>query len=221
MPHYFGFVPSTKLATMIDEYDELLAGDPAEYSLYPHRDAVTKQIASEIIDNLLVSLIDVIPNPERKAKMQNIVGTIQSSTDTMLGVILGKDKNKDILPSVDYLKKDTMFTDDEGQTRIGFQLSPDKAQTIIEGFEAVTPDNVDDKKFKQSLETMNHAVLHHFIGEFTDTLPLGFIKRKSVPLAQAGIKKGLDMATGKLFPQLPIDAKNRLANFYRPFIVEV
>ena len=27
MPHYFGFVPSTKLATMIDEYDELLAGD--------------------------------------------------------------------------------------------------------------------------------------------------------------------------------------------------
>ena len=145
MPHYFGFVPSTKLATMIDEYDELLAGDPAEYSLYPHRDAVTKQIASEIIDNLLVSLIDVIPNPERKAKMQNIVGTIQSSTDTMLGVILGKDKNKDILPSVDYLKKDTMFTTC-CQTRIGFHYS-DKAQTIIEGFEAVTPDNVDDKKF--------------------------------------------------------------------------
>ena len=42
-----------------------------------------------------------------------------------------------------------MFTDDKGQTRIGFKLSPDKAQTIIEGFEAVTPDN-DDKNLSNT-----------------------------------------------------------------------
>lgn len=79
---------------------------------------------------------------------------------------------------------------------------------------------VDTKTFKTALETMNEETLTHFISRFADTLKLGMIKRKSVPVAKAAIDKGMSMALNKLLPDLPDSSLNRLANYYRPFIVE-
>ena len=47
------------------------------------------------------------------------------------------------------------------------------------------------------------------------------IKRNSIPIAKAGIDKGMGMALNKLLPQLPDAGLNRLARFYRPFLIEM
>ena len=220
MAYYFGFLPSDKLNRMIDEAEQLIASKSSE-GYYPYRNELTQQIARELNDNLLVSLIDVIPNPERKAAMQKIVHTIERTTETLLNVLLGKDKNEDIMPSFDFLKNKSMFIDNEGMRRVGFKLSEPTAQTINEGFAAITPETVDRDKFKTALETMTDASLNHFMSQFTETLKLGMIKRKSVPVAKAAIDKGMSMALNKLLPQLPDAGLNRLAIFYRPYLIQL
>lgn len=219
MAYYFGFPPSDKLKQLIEEAAQALASDEhVEY--YPHRDALTHQTARDLIDNLLVGLVDIIPNPERQASMRKIVGTIERSADTLLNILLGKENNEDVLPSFHFLRDQATFTDNEGVSRVGFKLSDDAANKIVEGFASVTPDNIDMSKFKLALETMNEETLTHFITRYAETLKLGMIKRKSVPVAKAAIDKGMSMALNKLLPDLPNSSLNRLANYYRPFIVE-
>ncbi|WP_420230638.1 hypothetical protein ACOBWA_07040 [Psychrobacter sp. ER1] len=219
MAHYFGFVPSDKLKALISEAEQVVASNEnVEY--YPYRDALTHQTARDLTDNLLVGLVDIIPNPERQASMRKIVGTIERATDTLLNILLGKENNKDVLPSFHFLRDHATFIDNEGIKRVGFKLSEKDANTITEGFAAITPEQVDRAKFKTALETMNEETLTHFISRYAETLKLGMIKRKSVPVAKSAIDKGMSMALNKLLPDLPNDSLNRLANYYRPFIIE-
>ncbi len=219
MAHYFGFVPSDKLKVLISEAEQVVASnEQVEY--YPYRDALTHQTARDLTDNLLVGLVEIIPNPERQAAMRKIVTTIERATDTLLNILLGKENNEDVLPSFHFLKDQATFIDNEGVKRIGFKLSEADARTIVEGFAAITPEHVDRAKFKTALETMNDATLTHFVSRYAETLKLGMIKRKSVPVAKSAIDKGMNMALNKLLPDLPNDSLNRLANYYRPFIIE-
>ncbi|NYR10110.1 hypothetical protein [Psychrobacter sp. BI730] len=219
MAHYFGFVPSDKLKALISEAEQVVASNEnVEY--YPYRDALTHQTARDLTDNLLVGLVEIIPNPERQASMRKIVGTIERATDTLLNILLGKENNKDVLPSFHFLRDHATFIDNEGIKRVGFKLSEKDANTITEGFAAITPEQVDRAKFKTALETMNEETLTHFISRYAETLKLGMIKRKSVPVAKSAIDKGMSMALNKLLPDLPNDSLNRLANYYRPFIIE-
>lgn len=219
MAHYFGFVPSDKLKALITEAEQAVASnEKVEY--YPYRDALTHQTAHDLIDNLLVGLVEIIPNPERQAAMRKVVITVERATDTLLNILLGKENNEEVLPSFHFLRDQATFIDNDGIKRVGFKLSEADAQTINKGFAAITPEHVDTKPFKTALETMNEATLTHFISRYAETLKLGMIKRKSVPVAKAAIDKSMSMALNKLLPDLPDSSLNRLANYYRPFIVE-
>lgn len=219
MTYYFGFEPTEKLADMIFEAEHIISSGKDE-PYYPLRNDIAQQIGRELIDNMLVNLINVIPDPERQEKMRGIVVKIEGATETMLNILLGKDKNKEVLPNFEYMKNETVFEDNAGNMRVGFKLNEATAKTILEGFDATTPDSVDKEKLVEALFAMNHAVVDHFITRFSETLPLGLIKRKSVPVAKAGINKALEVAINKLFPQLPNQSLNRLVNFYCPFIIE-
>ena len=219
MAHYFGFVPSPKLQKLIEEAEQVVASNE-QVDYYPYRDALTHQTARDLIDNLLVGLIDIIPNPERQAAMRKVVVTIERATDTLLKILLGKENNEEVMPSFHFLRDRATFVDNEGMKRVGFKLSDADAIIINKGFAAVTPEQVDMKIFKTALETMNEETLTHFISRYAETLKLGLIKRKSVPVAKAAIDKGMNMALTKLLPDLPDSSLNRLANYYRPFIVE-
>ena len=219
MAHYFGFVPSDKLKALIIEAEQVIASD-TKTDYYPYRDALTHQTARDLIDNLLVGLVEIIPNPERQASMRKIVATIERATDTLLNILLGKENNEEVMPSFHFLRDHATFIDNEGLKRVGFKLTEQDTAIIQKGFAAITPENVDTKTFKTALETMNEETLTHFISRFADTLKLGMIKRRSVPVAKAAIDKGMSMALNKLLPDLPDSSLNRLANYYRPFIVE-
>ena len=219
MAHYFGFVPSDKLKALIIEAEQVITSE-VKTDYYPYRDALTHQTARDLIDNLLVGLVEIIPNPERQASMRKVVATVERATDTLLNILLGKENNEEVMPSFHFLRDHATFIDNEGLKRVGFKLTEQDTAIIQKGFAAITPENVDTKTFKTALETMNEETLTHFISRFADTLKLGMIKRKSVPVAKAAIDKGMSMALNKLLPDLPDSSLNRLADYYRPFIVE-
>lgn len=220
MAHYFGFTPSQKLSDMIDEAEHIIY-TKADVDYYPYRNALVQQIARELNDNFLVRLVQTTPNPERKAAMDKIATTIERSTESMLKVLLGKDSNEDILPSFYFLENETMFIDNEGKRRVGFQLTDAQVQTIYKGFDAVSDDHVDLADFRQALITMSDAAMYHFMTRFTQTLKLGMIKRRAIPVTKAAIDKGVGIALNRLLPQLPNDGVNRLAQFYRPYFIEI
>ncbi|WP_250162532.1 hypothetical protein [Psychrobacter sp. WY6] len=217
MAHYLGLYLHKLKALIIDAEQVIASNEEVEY---PYRDALTHQTARDLIDNLLIGLVDIIPNPERQASMRKIVGTVEKATDTLLNILLGKENNEEVMPSFHFLRDRATFIDNEGVKRVGFKLSDADAQTIEKGFAAITPEQVDMKAFKTALETMNEETLTHFISRYAETLKLGMIKRKAVPVAKAAIDKGMSMALNKLLPDLPDRSLNRLANYYRPFIVE-
>ncbi len=219
MTYYFGFVPSEQLKALIIEAEQVIASE-VKTDYYPYRDALTHQTARDLIDNLLVGLIEIIPNPERQASMRKVVATIERASDTLLNILLGKENNEEVLPSFHFLRDRATFIDNEGLKRVGFKLSEKDAEIIDKGFAAVTPEHIDMKTFKTALETMNEETLTHFISRYAETLKLGMIKRKAVPVAKAAIDKGMSMALNKLLPDLPDNSLNRLANYYRPFLVE-
>lgn len=219
MAYYFGFVPSDKLKALISEAEQVVASNE-QVDYYPYRDALTHQTARDLIDNLLVGLVEIIPNPERQAAMRKIVTMIERSTDTLLNILLGKESNEEVMPSFHFLRDRATFIDNDGIKRVGFKLSDADAKTVNTGFAAITPEHVDVKTFKTALETMNEETLTHFISRYAETLKLGMIKRKSVPVAKAAIDKGMNMALNKLLPDLPDRSLNRLADYYRPFIIE-
>lgn len=218
MAYYFGFIPSDKLKALIVEAEQVVASNE-KVDYYHFRDALTHQTARDLIDNLLVGLVDIIPNPERQAAMRKVVSTVEKATDTLLNILLGKENNEEVLPSFHFLRDRATFIDNDGEKRVGFKLSDTDAQIIEKGFAAITPEQVDIKTFKTALETMNEETLTHFISRYAETLKLGMIKRKSVPVAKAAIDKGMNMALNKLLPDLPDSSLNRLANYYRPFII--
>ena len=94
------------------------------------------------------------------------------------------------MPSFHFLRDRATFIDNEGVKRVGFKLSDADAQTIEKGFAAITPEQVDMKVFKKALETMNEETLTHFISRYAETLKLGMIKRKAVPVAKAAAGYG-------------------------------
>ena len=219
MAHYFGFVPSDKLKALIIEAEQVVESNE-EVEYYPYRDALTHQTARDLTDKLLVGLVDIIPNPERQASMRKVVVTVERATDTLLNILLGKENNEEVMPSFHFLRDRATFIDNDGIKRVGFKLSEEHAEIIDKGFAAITPEHVDRAVFKKALETVNEETLTHFISRFSETLKLGMIKRKSVPVAKAAIDKGMSMALNKLLPDLPDSSLNRLANYYRPFIIE-
>ena len=219
MAHYFGFVPSDKLKAVIADAEQVIeSNEKVDY--YPYRDALTHQTARDLIDNLLVGLVEITPNPERQASMRKIVVTVEKTADTLLNVLLGKENNDEVLPSFHFLRDRASFIDNDGVMRVGFKLPETAAQIIAKGFSDITPEHVDMPSFRTALETMNDQTLTHFISHYAETLKLGIIKRKSVPVAKAAIDKGMSIALNKLLPDLPDSSLNRLANYYRPFIVE-
>ena len=219
MAHYFGFVPSDKLKAVIADAEQVIeSNEKVDY--YPYRDALTHQTARDLIDNLLVGLVEITPNPERQASMRKIVVTVEKTADTLLNVLLGKENNEEVLPSFHFLRDRASFFDNDGVMRVGFKLPEAAAQAIVKGFSDITPEHVDMPSFRTALETMNDQTLTHFISHYAETLKLGIIKRKSVPVAKAAIDKGMSIALNKLLPDLPDSSLNRLANYYRPFIVE-
>lgn len=67
MTCYFGFEPTDKLADMIVEAEHIIDSGK-DVSYYPLRNDIAQQIGRELLDNMLVNLISVIPDPERQEK---------------------------------------------------------------------------------------------------------------------------------------------------------
>ena len=105
MPYYFGFVPSAELNETIDKAYQLIADKSSErYDVY--RDKITHLTNQELMENMLVQLIESLPDEsERKAHLIKVSHTIETTTDKLINTVLSPTDNPDVLSSFNFFDK--------------------------------------------------------------------------------------------------------------------
>lgn len=223
MTTYFGFLPSDQLRTKIEEIQHIIENN-IKTDYYPHRDEVTKLIAHELIDNLLNDLVTLIQDPERKHRLEKVVKTVHGTVDTLLGSILSKQSNDKVIDSYHFMVNHSLFTDNDDQMRVGYELPHEDAQLINDNFDkiqtAITQAKRPHTHLQNASETIINATLHHYLHDFGQTLHLGLLKRGAIPIAETAISKSAQIAIHKIMPDMPQTATERLYHHYQQLIVQ-
>lgn len=220
--YFFGFLPSENLNSAIDEAF-LLINQPTSEPFYIHRNKITHLVNKELLDVMLVQLIDNLPSySERKTHLMKTCQLVETTADKMINGILDTASNQEVLSSFDFLKYKTLFTDNSKQRRIGFLLDDELSKSLLMSFSQVKQGYSKEEiaNLSHLFSRLSKACLHHFVLDFTTTLPLGKIKRSAVSIAHSVMAKGIDLAIHRLLPQLPHEGVLRLVNYYENLIFQ-
>ena len=216
MPTFFGFIPSETLLTdMQYALDHRNSSEP----LYPLRDKIALKMVDEILQNILADLLHKFPASEKKETAEKLMGYVKATVSTLLKTLLGKADNAQVQKSIDFLEQ-SLFTDAQGQKRVGTILPADLVAQIQQNFTALLNDG-DHRAIRMTLKEdykkFADLMILHFLINFTKTLDLGMIKRKAADLAASGVTKAVHMAIDKLFPTLSKDELKVLAQTHGDF----
>lgn len=221
MAKYFGFVPSEtlqqKLATL-KEHEQ-----SGKKDLYIPRDDVLVLVIDEQIDNVLAKLIDLLPDGDKKKTMEKMTGIVKSAASALLKQLLGKAKNEEIVESMSFINNKGLKVDAAGTQRVSFAIADDlynRMNTLFTQVEEGKGEAI-RKDIEVFFNDFTDANLQHYVLDFSQTLNLGFIKRKAVPIAEAAISKGVKIGNKGLFPNLGQDELEQLVAHYRQLFFEV
>ena len=222
MPYYFGFVPSAELNETIDKAYQLIADKSSErYDVY--RDKITHLTNQELMENMLVQLIESLPDEsERKAHLIKVSHTIETTTDKLINTVLSPTDNPDVLSSFNFFDKRVLVKDNQGQRRISVPLDDKLGADLVAVIERVQQghgrEEVDN--LTRLFTQLTQVSLQHFLVDFTKTLPLNLLKRGAIPVADSVISKVLDVALHRLIPQMPQESLARFTKHYATLIFQ-
>lgn len=220
MAYYFGFEPSDDLKNNISAMRAAVEAKDAK--LFEHRDVVVKKMVNELIDILLTQLVHTLPEGNEKKTMLKVSDIVQSTSTKLMGQILGKDDVADVMPTIDFFENKTAKVDANGVERLGFELTSALHEKMHSMFsEAIQNGTADGRALNAVFDEFTDAVVQHFLSDFADTLKLGFVKRKLLPVADSAIKKGVKMGNKQLFPQLNDEDKVDVCTIYSDLMFTV
>ena len=98
----------------------------------------------------------------------------------------------------------SLFTDNEGQQRIGTVLPDTLVADMKKSFAEVAAGNGKAQRdaLTQQFKTFADALTHHFMTEFNKTLGLGMMKRGVASVATSGVETAVHIVINKLIPGL-------------------
>jgi len=181
------------------------AKTPSTEPLYVIRDLVSLGITDELIDNVLVQLVHMLPPSDKKETMEKLANFIKSTVHVLMKQLLNKDPNEQVLKSTEFLALSS--NTHEGQLKVGTvlpdalvaQMKASFAEVFAGNGKAVRP------ALAEQFKLFSDVMIKHFMVDFNQTLDLGMFKRKASSLAQSGITKALHVAIDKLVPSLSQD----------------
>ena len=222
MNYYFGFHPSQDLSDKIDKAYALIEGG-ADVRYDTYRDQITHMVNQELLDAMLGKLIEAMPqNSERRAHLVKANDTIHVTVDKLINTLLSPADNAQVLPSFEFLDRQVLFRDTDGQRRISVPLDDTFARELLACIERVQQGHGEAERdnLTRLFTQLVQSCLQHFMGDFTKTLPLGMIKRRAIPVAEGVINKVVSVALQRLIPQMPQDALARFSAYYSTLIFQ-
>lgn len=204
--------------------DELLANLDAGSSAPQHalHTRVSVEITDEILKHCVEKLIALFQDgAEGAGILTTLLNLLKGTAHVLVKQMLGKHDNAEVAKMAAYLRSRRVVVD--GDVRYGFELPADLAARFSTAFAAV--DAGEGKAHKAELQATMLAfgdlALERFYDDFVGPMDLGFIKRKASDLGRSTIHKGIQVAIGKLIPQLGQKDLEVFVSYYRTLIVEV
>lgn len=200
MTSYFGILPSAGLSQDIQLAQ---ASRDSKEPQYPLRDKISLQLTDELLDNMLIKLVQQFPPSDKRDTTEKLAIKIRGIVETLLKQLLGKAPNEQVLESLLFMEK-SLFTDNEGQQRIGTVLPDTLVADMKKSFAEVAAGNGKAQRdaLTQQFKTFADALTHHFMTEFNKTLGLGMMKRGVASVATSGVETAVHIVINKLIPGL-------------------
>ena len=189
MTSYFGILPSAGLSQDIKLAQ---ANRDSKEPQYPLRDKISLQLTDELLDNMLIKLVQKFPPSDKRDTTEKLAIKIRGIVETLLKQLLGKASNEQVLESLSFMEK-SLFTDNDGQQRIGTVLPDTLVADMKKSFAEVAAGNG---------KAQRDALIHHFMTEFNKTLGLGMMKRGVASVATSGVETAVHIVINKLIPGL-------------------
>lgn len=208
---FFGFLPTEKLFNNIQLG---IQKKNAEELLYPIRDETALLINDEIINAILTEVIHRFPLSDKRETAEKLAGFIQSTVAVLLKQLLNKSPNEVVQRSIAF-SETSLFTDHNGQVRIGVALSAQLVEQLKNNFaEILSGNDVNRTALSELYKQFADATIQHFMIEFNKTLDLGLIKRKAADLATSAVTKAVHIAIDRLIPHLSKEELHALAEYH-------
>ena len=134
MTAYFGFIPTAELQTDIEKAlirAKKSSGEP----MYLIRDKVSLGITDELIETLLIQLVHMLPESDKRDTMEKLSNFIKSTVHMLMKQLLSKDSDENVLKSTQFLALSTHTK--AGQLRVGNRLPDDLVAQMQASFAAV------------------------------------------------------------------------------------
>ncbi|MGL5402849.1 MAG: hypothetical protein ACRC9I_03510, partial [Acinetobacter sp.] len=170
---------------------------------YPLRDKISLQLTDELLDNMLIKLVQQFPPSDKRDTTEKLATKIRGIVETLLKQLLGKAPNEQVLESLSFMEK-SLFTDNEGQQRLGTVLPDTLVADMKKSFAEVAAGNGKAQRdaLTQQFKTFADALIQHFMTEFNKTLGLGMMKRGVASVATSGVETAVHVVINKLIPGL-------------------
>ncbi|MEB3766173.1 hypothetical protein [Acinetobacter sp. MD2] len=208
---FFGFIPSDSL---LQNVQTSFAQKNTKEALYPLRDEIALQVNEEIIDAILTNVVRHFPHSDKKETAEKLAKFVKSSVAVLLKQLLGKTSNEVVQQSIAF-SKSSVFTDPNGQLRMGESLDPRLVTNLKHYFAEILAGNrIDIHAFAENYKVFAEATVNHYMHDFYVTLDLGMIKRKAADIGCAAVIKAVHIAIDKIFPHLTKDELKVLATHH-------
>lgn len=174
-----------------------------------------------VVKALALDVIEILKSGGEGAGILGILANLLKSTMHMLiRQIMGKVSNAEQDKLVGYLSRRRVVVN--GVARFGFSL-PEAVGTrfddLLKRIAAGQLDNARPELTKLMGEFVDLAV-GNFYDDFTNSLDLGFVKRKLVDVGRGTVSKGSHSATGKLFQSMSDADLQKVAAHYATMFVK-
>lgn len=214
MPTYFAFQVAEPTQQRIDQ----LLANLDSGSTAPQHELHT-QVSVELVDEILRHGVEELTrllkaDGESAGILSTLLGLLKSISHMLVRQMLGKGSNEDVARMAQYLRDRRLQLN--GQVLFGFAVPEPLAGRFGELLTAAKEGRGEAHKaeLKEVMLELSELALQRFYDDFVAPMNLGFVKRKASELGRGTISKGLQMALGKLVPQLSRDELATFARYY-------
>lgn len=220
MTTYFAFQVAEPTQQRIDR----LLANLDSGSTAPQHELHT-QVSVELVDEILRHGVEELTrllqaDGESAGILSTLLGLLKSTSHMLVRQMLGKGSNEDVARMAQYLRDRRLQLN--GRTLFGFAVPEPLAGRFGELLTAAKEGRGEAHKaeLKEVMLELSELALQRFYDDFVAPMELGFVKRKASELGRGTISKGLQMALGKLVPQLSRDELAVFARYYDGLLIK-
>ena len=174
-----------------------------------------------VLEVLVIQMLETVDmKPFAKTVITQLGHLIEKVAAILVNKVVSKMSNQEVRPLIEYLN--SMECEIDGQRYLSFELDPNAAQLLVQGYQALEAGKSDaarESLINALIETLNQGNLV-FYKKPMELLKLGFVARKIVDLGYTSLDKAIRPAIHKIGEHMELDELKSLKIYVDNLVIE-